>query len=125
MSIVLIEGKRAGCYIIREANGKRSFDTGTVLADQTLVVSQLVGIVTASGKYAKYDPTATDGTEIVAGISDDDNDATGADLERAVFLTNDAEVDGNDLVYHSGATDAEKLTANTELKTLGIKVRKG
>lgn len=119
---VLTEGMHRGEYIFSESNGSRSRGTGTVLSGETLEAGDLVGIVTASGKYAKYDNSAGDGRESVAGISYDAVDASSADFTGVVFTVRDCEVVGASLDYNT--VDAGEITtANTELEALGIIVR--
>lgn len=53
---------------------------------------QVLGIVTASGKYAKYDDGAADGTEVAVAILADKVDATSSDqlcnaYVRGLFVT--------------------------------------
>lgn len=120
---VLTQGPRAGGYIVSEANGSLSRDTGIILSGEVLQVGQLIGVVTASGKYAKYDPTAADGTETVAGISHDSRDATDGDISGAVFSVRVGEVRESDLIYHDSATPEEIVAANLELEALFLKVR--
>ena len=45
----LTESTHAGEFLVSEANGCRSRDTGTVVSGQDLVAGAVVGIVTASG----------------------------------------------------------------------------
>lgn len=120
---VLTQGPNTGAYIVSEANGSLSRDVGTILAGQNLQAGQIVGVVTASSKFAKYDPAATDGTENVAGISYDNKDATDGDIVGAVFSVRLGEVRESDLIYHDGATAGEIITANTELEALFLKTR--
>jgi hypothetical protein len=86
------------------------------------VVGDSVTVAVAAGKYAAYDPSATDGTQVVAGISYDNYDATSADVTGCVFVVRDEEVRGSDLTYNeavSGTVTAEVAG----LKNLGIIVR--
>ena len=67
---ILAEGKHTGEFMVSQANGARSRGTGTVLSGQTLVVGELVGIETASGKYVAYNPANSPlGSDTVAVIS--------------------------------------------------------
>lgn len=120
---ILTEGEHRGGYLVSEANGSRSRGTGIVLAGEIIVAGQVVGIVTASGKFAHYDAAATDGTEVVAGISYNNVDATDADFDGAVFSVRDSEANGKELTYQTGADAAAIATTNTGLKALGIIVR--
>ena len=119
-STVYTEGKYTAEFIINEANGTRSKDTGTVLSGENLKAGAVVGIVTASGKYKEYNPANADGSETVAGISYANNDATNGDIANAVIVVRDAEVSKDGLEYFTGATPAQKVTALTGLEALGI-----
>lgn len=117
----LTEGAHAGEFIVSEANGARSREAITVVDGQTLVAGEVVGVVTASGKYAVYNNAAADGTEVAAGILFDAVTASGAD-ESGVVIVRDAEVRASDLDW--GANDAGGITAGTaDLLALGIVLR--
>jgi hypothetical protein len=121
--MALIEGKHTGEFLVSEANGTRTRATGTVLSGQDLVVGELVGIETASGKYVAYDPAGTIvGSDTVAGICFAEVDASLADVANQVFIVRDAEVRGSDLTYNEAV--AGTVTAEVAgLKALGIIVR--
>ncbi|WP_274425512.1 head decoration protein [Chelativorans sp. YIM 93263] len=68
----------------------------------TLEPSTLVGIVTATGAYASYNPDNSNGTENVAG---DFYEGGKAGDERTI-IQRDAEVRASDLVWFDGATAA-------------------
>jgi hypothetical protein len=121
--MALTEGKHAGEFLVSKANGSRSVTTGTVVSGQNLEAGTVVGVITASGKYAIYDAGASDGTESVAGILYDNVNATDGDIDGQVVYVRDAEVRESDLTYFDGATAGEITTANTELEALGIIVR--
>ena len=113
----LTESSYAGEHIVSLANGTRSQEQITVLANAVLEAGEVVGKV-ASGKYVAWSPTADDGSEVVAGVLYDDVDATGAD-KAGVITARDAEVSGSMLKYPSGQLAA----AQTGLAALGIIVR--
>lgn len=120
--MAIAEGKYAGEFIVSEANGTRSKTTGTVLSGSVLSAGELVGKVTASGKYAPYNPAGADGTQTVAGISFDNVADAGADVAGKVFIVRDAEVRGSDLTYNEAV--AGVVTAEIAgLLALGIIVR--
>ena len=120
--MALAEGKHTGEFMVSEANGTRSRETGTVASGPSLVAGELVGIVTASGKYAAYNPAGNDGTETVAGISYAEVDASLGDATGQVIIARDAEVRSSDLTYNEAV--AGTITAEVAgLKALGIIVR--
>ena len=118
----LTEGKYAGEFIASEANGSRSRETITVLSGEVLYAGQVLGKVTASGKYAAFNQDGVDGTEAAAGVIYDNVDATAGDIE-AVIIARDAELNGNDLLWPSDIETAEQTAAEAELAALGIIVR--
>jgi hypothetical protein len=58
----------AGEFLLSEANGQISREAINVAAGAALVPGQLLGLITASGEFAPYDPAAEDGTENAACI---------------------------------------------------------
>lgn len=134
------ETPNRGEFLVSEANGYRSREARILASGENLPAGRVVGQITATQKYVELDPSASDGSEIAAGILYDNVDAsatgTNADTE-ATFLVRDCEVrDGtgltNDLStlfdsisWPSGITDPQKLTATNQLAGLGIILRTG
>lgn len=116
------ETQHAGGFIVSEANGTRARELITLVTGQNLLAGAVLGKITASGKYAVFAPAATDGTETAAAVLFADVDATIAD-QPAVALARDAELDRAALVYASGVTDPQKVTAETSLATHGLILR--
>lgn len=116
------EGKYAGEFIASEANGTRSRESVIIASGQNVVAAQVLGKVTASGKYAAFDQDGADGTEVAAGIAFDSYDASSADVNGVVLLR-DAEVNGNDLLWPADIDVAEQTAAEAELAAVGIIVR--
>tara|TARA_R110002072_G_scaffold298960_1_gene473706 strand:+ start:20895 stop:21266 length:372 start_codon:yes stop_codon:yes gene_type:complete len=120
---VLTEGRHSLEFLYSEAAGSRSRDNVTVVTGQNLTAGTVVGIVTASSKYAAYDNAAGDGTEVAAGILAYDTDATAADV-AAVIIGRDAEVNADELNW--GAQAQPAIDAGVaDLAALGIIVRAG
>jgi len=117
----LTEGMHAGEFIASEANGSRSREVVTIDTGD-LVAGQVLGVITASGKYVAFNQDAVDGSEVAAAILYDNTDASTADQE-AVAIVRDAEVNGNDLTWPSDIEDAEKTAAIAQLAELGVIVR--
>lgn len=57
-----------------------------VLGQGALVRGQELGKVTATGKYKKFNPAASDGTEILSAILGADVDATSADQKTFAYV---------------------------------------
>ena len=97
---MVTETTRAGEFLVSEANGKRSRET-IVLTGGPYVAGQVLGVITASGKYTVYAPAAVDGTETAAGVLWASADGSVADVS-AVAIVRDAEV-STDLLTGSDA----------------------
>lgn len=120
---VLTEGPHALEFLYSEASGSRSRDNITVVAGQNLNAGAVVGVITASGKYAVYDDAAGDGTETAAGILAYDTDASAADVQ-AVVISRDAEVNADELGWNGQAQPAIDAGV-ADLAALGIVARTG
>ena len=105
------DGSQISCDKITVASGQGPINAGTIL-----------GKITASGKYVQLTEGASDGSQVAGGILWDYVDATSADT-LAAAITRYAEVTGGELTYPSGASGAQKLTANSDLLALGVLVR--
>jgi hypothetical protein len=70
-----------------EQENHYSRDQITVLAGQTLVPGEVLGKVTASGKYAAIDFAAGDGTENAAGLSFSTYDASAPGTRTVAFTS--------------------------------------
>lgn len=88
-------------------------------------IGEVLGKVTATGKYKPLAPAATDGTQTAARVSLQNADATAADAVRVVVLSRHAEVVRQALVWPAGITDNQKATALAQLETAGIVARRG
>ncbi|HDS0929586.1 TPA: head decoration protein [Pseudomonas putida] len=63
MSTIHEEPVHAGEFLLSEGAGKISREAINVVAGPALVAGQLLGLVTASGEFAPYNPAAEDGSE--------------------------------------------------------------
>lgn len=117
----LTEGKRTADFIVSEANGYRSREKGVIDTGVTGTIEPgtVVGIVTATGHYATYNPGNADGTETVAGVL---YEGGAADDERTVMVR-DCEVRASDLAWFDGATTNQIETGTEALAALGIVAR--
>lgn len=121
----LTEGTYKGDIVKWEQEARYSRDVVTVGTGSNLVIGQVVGQVTASGKYVKLAPAASDGSQTAAGILLMDAAAASADVANVVMLARDAVIDYTDLVWPSGISNPQKTTALAQLKAIGIISRKG
>lgn len=68
MSNIHRETVHAGEFLLSEGAGKISREAISVVAGPALIAGQVLGLVTASGEFAPYDPEAEDGRENAACI---------------------------------------------------------
>lgn len=116
---VLEEGKRRGAFMVSEANETRSRSIVTVTAGQVFEAGQIYKL-TASKAVA-----ITAAADTIAGVIWDNVDATDGEIVGATCIVRDAEVNGGEITYFTGATDANKITVDGKLALLGIIVREG
>lgn len=102
---------RAGEFLVSEANGSRSRESVTLTGGPYLP-GQVLGVVTASGKYTAYASGAADGTETAAAVLYDHADGSAADVS-ALVIARDSEVSGALLT----GDDADAIT---DLAAAGI-----
>ncbi len=63
MSNIQREPVHAGEFLLSEGQGKISREAINVAAGSALMAGQVLGLVTATGEFTAYDPTAEDGSE--------------------------------------------------------------
>ena len=122
---VFNEGLNLGDLLKYEAPNLYSRDQVTVAAGQVLALGAVVGVITASSKVKVVDPSASDGSEVAAGVLIQAMDANLADRDDGLIVARHAIVADHALVWPTGITVAEKKSAIAQLKALGILVRKG
>lgn len=121
----ITEGLNLGDLLKYEAPNLYSRDQVTVGAGQNLPLGAVVGLVTATGKVKRLDPSATDGSQMAAGVLMQAVDATLIDREDGLMLARHAIVADHALAWPAAITASEKQAAIAQLKSLGILVRKG
>ncbi len=117
------EGKHTGEFIGEMAMSIGwHTETVTLLTGTNYQAGEVLGKVTASGKYTTYDNTASNGTETAARILLENVDASGGDKTAVVIRRGPMTVNKNDLGW--GANDATGISAGrTDLDALGIYAR--
>jgi hypothetical protein len=122
--VVLTENlRRTAHYLVSEANGFRSRDTGIIASGSgKLEPGAVLGRITASKKLVPIAPAASDGSQNAAAILFEGCDATAADVRRTI-TARDTEVQAAVLVWPVGTTDAQKTAALAQLAALGIAAR--
>lgn len=122
---VLAEPLNLGDLLKFEAPNLYSRDRVTVASGQNLPLGAVIGIVTATGKVTRIDPSSTDGTQVAAGVLLQACDATLADRDDGLIVARHAIVADHALAWPAAITNAEKLSAVAQLKALGVLVRQG
>ena len=109
-----------GHFCVGASDYDRSRETVTIAAAApAMVAGQLLGKITASGKFTVYDPAAVDGTETFAGLLWDDVADAAAD-QKAVRVYRDQPVNGNALAGYSALTTPQKTALIAAAKAMGI-----
>jgi hypothetical protein len=121
----ITEGLNLGDLLKYEAPNLYSREQVTVVAGQNLALGAVVGRITASAKFKVFDPAATDGSELPAGILLGACDATLIDRDDAMLLARHGMVASNAVVWPAGITTEQKTTALAQLSSLGVLVRQG
>lgn len=106
-----------GEFLLSEADGTRSREavTVTVSGATKWLSGQLLGRITATGKYVKYNDAATDGSQAVAGVLYNELDPVAGDV-KATIIARDAEV-------LASALTGLDTNGRADLLALGIIVR--
>jgi len=113
----------SGEGIVSLANGSQSLDNVTLLTSGTVYnAMDILGIVTATGKYALLAPGAGDGTQNAAAINYNRVDATAGDVLKCAVVSRYAEVNARELNYYA-YTGPQIITLTSQLKALGILIR--
>jgi hypothetical protein len=111
----IVQRNRNTGFILSEANGNYSREVVTLLGGFTgatsLEAGTLLGKITASDKYVISPMTGSDGSEISCAVLMYATDISDGDVDDAVVIARNAEVNGNLLVFDpSVSTDADKRT---------------
>lgn len=122
---VFSEPLNLGDLLKYEAPNLYSRDRVTVTAGQTLYLGTVVGMISASGKIKELDPSATDGSQFVAGVLIQDCDAHLIERDDGLMVARHAIVADHVLRFSDETAGAEKQAAIQQLKNLGILVRQG
>ena len=125
MPTVFAESMNLGDLLKYEAPNLYSRDRVTVVAGNNLPLGAVVGMVTATGKVKSLDPSATDGSEVAAGVLMQACDAALAERTDGLLLARHAIVSDHALQWPTGITTGEQQAAIAQLKSLGVLVRQG
>ena len=119
----LTEANNLGDLLKYEAPNLYSRDRVTVAVGQNLALGAVVGSVTATGQVKGLDPSASDGSEVPAGVLLVSIDASLQDRPDGVIVARHSVVADTALVWPVGLTGAQKAAALATLKSLGILAR--
>ena len=122
MSSPLIEAVHPGDFILTESRRTISRDNVTLLAGSVYQPGQVLGLITASGKYAAHNPAAADGSQNAVAVCIYRYDATAADV-KGVIIARDAEVKADGLIWAVGISAPNKAAGIASLKAQQIMVR--
>ena len=125
MPTVFAESMNLGDLLKYEAPNLYSRDRVTVVAGNNLPLGAVVGMVTATGKVKSLDPSATDGSEVAAGVLMQACDAALAERTDGLVVARHAIVSDHALQWPTGITTGEQQAAIAQLKSLGVLVRQG
>ncbi len=125
MPTVFTESMNLGDLLKYEAPNLYSRDRVTVAAGQNLPLGAVIGVVTATGKVKQIDPSATDGTQVAAGVLMQACDAALAERTDGLVVARHAIVSDHALQWPTGITTGEQQAAVAQLKSLGVLVRQG
>lgn len=118
----LVSGVRPLDFLLSQANFQRSRDNVVFLTGVIYQPGQVLGKVTASGKYKPVDSAAVDGSAVAVAVCCYPYDATAGDI-KGVAITRQAEVKADGLIYPTGISAGNKTTAVAQLVAAGIIVR--
>jgi hypothetical protein len=109
-----------GHFCVGELNYERANQPVVIaLAAPAMLAGQIMGKITASGKYVPLNTGAATGEEVFAGILWDDVADSAADQKKVVTVR-EATVNSNALVGWSALSAPQKATAITQAAALGI-----
>lgn len=85
-------------------------------------IGDVIHVTVTGGDYEALDPAATDGTQVARGILYGPVNATDADT-RCVVTARGTAVNGNELIWPTGISAADKAIATQQLARAGIVIR--
>ena len=102
-----------------------SRDQVTVVNGQNLKLGAVIGRVSATQKVKALDPSATDGSEVAAGVVLQSIDASAAEKTNGLIVSRQAIVADHGLIWPAAITSEEKTAAIAQLEAIGVLVRQG
>ncbi len=124
MSSITENTRIADVVLFEEPSCAYSRDEITLLAGSGAIeVGEVLGKITASGKYVPLDTTAEDGSQGAAAIALEKVTVAASTDKTSVALVRHSVVKNDGLVWPTGISAGDKTTAIAALKALGILVR--
>jgi hypothetical protein len=96
-----------------------------VVSGQNLKLGTVIGRVSATQKVKALDPSATDGSEVAAGVVLQSIDASAAEKTNGLIVSRQAIVANHALIWPAAITTEEKTAAIAQLEAIGVLVRQG
>lgn len=109
-------------FLVWEEDRDYSRDQITIASGNSVSLGEVLGQITASGKYVPVNAGASDGSETAAGIAIADYDAASADV-KGVAIVREAIITTSNLVWPDGATSNQKAAWLENLAVEGIITR--
>ena len=97
----------------------------TVVSGQNLKLGTVIGRVSATQKVKALDPSATEGSEVAAGVVLQSIDASAAEKTNGLIVSRQAIVADHALVWPVAITTEEKTADIAQLEAIGVLVRQG
>lgn len=121
----ITENKRiADVVLFEEPTCAYSRDEITLVAGSgAITIGEVLGKITASGKYTPLDTTAEDGSQTAAAVALEKVTVAASTDSTSVALLRHAVVKDGGLDWPAGISAGDKTTAKAALKALGILIR--
>ncbi|MDF0498933.1 head decoration protein [Bradyrhizobium yuanmingense] len=114
--------RRAEFFVKEEAHNL-SRENVMFSPSQSIVPGQIVGAniaVDGNKRFAAFNPTAADGTQVAAGISVYRVITSQGSTVKSPIINRIAVVKGKDLTWPAGITAAQQAEATEQLRTLSV-----
>lgn len=118
----LVEQWHDGGFIVSEANGHISRETGTIAGGVKLYPGTVLGQNTTDLTYHQLTEGATDGTQNAAGVLFAYKDVTAAN-KKGVVMVRSCELNASELIWPAGITAPQIAAATAQLAAASVILR--